>query len=684
MHIVAILLALLFADVPAAPLPASPASSEATSGEAAEPAIAETIVVTATRSERAVSELPVTTAVVTEQQIGSAPVRSVDDLLRSVPGVTPSVISSSGSTPNNQRFSMHGLGGNRALVLVDGVPLHDPYSGIVQWQYVPLQRLRQIEVVRGANASLFGNYALGGTVNLITRPVEDNDLALDLSYGSWDTYRGAFTFDALVNRALSLRVTHDQSDTGGYPRVPDPGPIDIDAWVENTITSVRAELRPSERTNGFVNASSAQLDASQGTPLSFSKRDITAFSGGYNQAVGTAGLVSLNAYTQDQEEHLVNSSIASDRSSETLTQDGTIASTGSGGSLVWTTQRPGAFPLLSVGADVQQLETTEDRDVFDRTGAVTQQVVVGGRQQFAGVFAQASWQPVDRLELLGSARFDWFNNEDGFEQIVGGESTVYPDKSSSEFDPRISARYALGARSAIRAAVYRGFSAPTLRDLYRSNQSGRSIILGNPELESETLEGGDMSLEWANGTARFEVNLYRSTIDDLKSLVLIPGTGNVYQYRNLGTSRSQGVEVTADLRLSRRWELYGSYTFADAVITSDPAGGLEGNRVAEVPRHAGALALRFTGEKGASGEIRGRAVGDSYGDASNLALSPAHQVLDLAYARPVRPGLELYVLAENVFDEEYYLALTATSFRSGLPRTITAGVRLDRFRWRSN
>ncbi len=687
MDVCAFLLALCFSNAP----PLSPVAIAPSSGTSADapsaletPVVSETVVVTATRSERAVSELPVTTAVVDEQEIESAPVHGVDDLLRGMPGITPSIISSSGATPSNQRFSMHGLGGNRALVLVDGMPLHDPYSGIVRWQAVPLQRLRQIEVVRGANASLFGNYALGGTVNLITESIDENDLSLDLSYGSRDSYRGAFTFDARVNPMVSLRVSHDQYESDGFGRVPNAGPVDVDAWVDNEVTSARAELRPSERGSGFVSASLAQIDNSEGTALSYSKRDLLTLSGGFNQIVGATGLVSMNAYSQDQDDHLVQSSIASDRASEFHSQDSDIASTGSGGSVVFTTQGPGSFPLLTLGADLQRLDTNEDRLVFNRSGAVTQRVVVGGRQQFAGLFAQASWKPIDRLEVLGSARIDWFRSDEGYEEVIGRTPTIYPSKSSREFDPRVSVRYALGARSAIRAAVYRGFSAPTLRELYRNNEAGRSVILGNPNLESETLEGGDVSWEWANGTARFEVNLYRSDIEGLKSLVLVAGTPNVFQYRNLGSSQSQGVELTADLRLSRRWELYGGYTFADSTITSDPAGNLEGNWVAEIPRHSGVLALRFTGADGSRGEIRGRAVGKSYGDATNLAESPAHEIVDLSYSRPIRSGLDVYVLVENVFDEEHYLALSTSALRTGLPRTVGAGVRLDRFRWRSN
>ncbi|HEX8617957.1 MAG TPA: TonB-dependent receptor, partial [Thermoanaerobaculia bacterium] len=264
--------------------------------------------------------------------------------------------------------------------------------------------------------------------------------------------------------------------------------------------------------------------------------------------------------------------------------------------------------------------------------------------------------------------------------IIGGASTAYPATSSTQFDPRLSARYALTERSAVRASVYRAFNAPTLRDLYRNNQSGSSTILGNPYLQPETLVGGEAGIEWANGNSRVELNLYRSTIDGMQSRFALRGSPNLFQIMNLGTARSQGVEAAGDMRLSRRWAVNAGYTYAHSVVTSDPTPSLVGKWIAEVPRHSGSLSVRFRGDGGTTGEIRGRVVGRSYGDVSNLAVAPAHRIVDFSFSQPLRSCTNVYVLVENAFDEEYYQPLAVNSFRSGLPRTVTAGVRIDAFR----
>jgi outer membrane receptor protein involved in Fe transport len=677
-------LAFLLFSVTVSPSPAAPAavaSEQTSTTDESQPAVAETILVTATRSERAVSELPVSATVISEEQIRATPARSIDDLLRDIPGVHLSLISGSGSTPNNQRISMHGLGGSRALVLLDGIPLHDPYSGIVQWQKVPIESVRQVEVVRGGNASLFGNFALGGTINLITRPVDQSGAQADLSIGTGSTQRAAFTIDHVFSPKVAVRVSHNHNDSDGFVRVPEAGPIDIAAWIDSAITAARTDLHFSDRTSAFVNASVSQIDISQGTPATYSKRDIVATSGGLHRGFGSSALLSANAFYQRQSERLVNSTILGQRVSEFISQDGTIPSTTAGASLEWSLQRRGALAFLSFGADIREVEASEDRVSFNRSGAVTQRNRVGGRQRFAGFYAQASWQPTDRVEVLGSARIDSFHNENGSDVIVGGAITAYPDTSSTQLDPRLSIRYGIGARSAVRGSIYRAFNAPTLRDLYRNNQTGNSIVLGNPFLQPETLVGGEIGWEWARDNAHVEINLYRSTVTGLQSRAPVPGQPpNVFRNLNLGKSRSQGVEVIGDLRISRRWSIHTGYTFADSTIIEDPSPDLLGKMVPEVPRHIGSMSVRFRGDRGTSADLRGRVVSRSYGEAANLALSPAHRVVDFSVSQALRPWVDVYAMVENAFDESYYLALAPTSFRSGLPRTITGGVRLRGFR----
>jgi outer membrane receptor protein involved in Fe transport len=87
--------------------------------------------------------------------------------------------------------------------------------------------------------------------------------------------------------------------------------------------------------------------------------------------------------------------------------------------------------------------------------------------------------------------------------------------------------------------------------------------------------------------------------------------------------------------------------------------------------------VRFRGDRGTSVDVRGRVLSRSYGEAANVAIAPAHRVVDLSLSQTLRSWIDAYVIVENAFDERYALALAVNSFRLGLPRTITAGIRVN-------
>ena len=138
-----------------------------------DPTRLEPVVVTVTRTEQRAGEAAADVTVLTREDISLSPSLTLDDLLRQVPGFSLFRRSSSLVThPTTQGLSLRGIGPSgtsRALVLVDGIPVNDAFGGWVYWDRIPLQGIEQIEVVRGGGSSMWGNYAIGGVVQVLTR-----------------------------------------------------------------------------------------------------------------------------------------------------------------------------------------------------------------------------------------------------------------------------------------------------------------------------------------------------------------------------------------------------------------------------------------------------------------------------------------------------------------------------------
>jgi outer membrane cobalamin receptor len=151
----------------------------------------EPVVVSAGRVEQALQDVPANVTVLNREDIERSAARTLDDLLRQIPGFSLFRRSSSlVAHPTTQGVSLRGIGPSgvsRTLVLLDGVPLNDPFGGWVYWSKVPLESIEPLEVVRGGGSALYGNYALGGVINIVTRKPQASGIQGKLDGGTRDT-----------------------------------------------------------------------------------------------------------------------------------------------------------------------------------------------------------------------------------------------------------------------------------------------------------------------------------------------------------------------------------------------------------------------------------------------------------------------------------------------------------------
>ncbi|MEO1085186.1 MAG: TonB-dependent receptor plug domain-containing protein, partial [Acidobacteriota bacterium] len=147
----------------------SSAEADDKTEETVEQTFLDEVTVTATRSERALRDTPGQIDVVDQQEIEERGYTGLDDLVRYTPGVDvegdPTRLGTSG-------FTIRGIGGNRVLTEIDGVPSAEQFDfgpfNIFQFA-LDVDTLESVEVVRSAGSALYGSDALGGVVSLTTR-----------------------------------------------------------------------------------------------------------------------------------------------------------------------------------------------------------------------------------------------------------------------------------------------------------------------------------------------------------------------------------------------------------------------------------------------------------------------------------------------------------------------------------
>ncbi|HEY1848934.1 MAG TPA: Plug domain-containing protein, partial [Opitutaceae bacterium] len=135
-------------------------------------AVMDPVVATATRDPERESDLPYSVDVIGADSFVDSPSQTADDALRGYAGFSLFRRNDSmTANPTTQGVSLRGLGpsgASRSLVLLDGVPLNDPFGGWVPWSLVPVDSLAGAEIVPGGGASAWGNASLAGVIQLFS------------------------------------------------------------------------------------------------------------------------------------------------------------------------------------------------------------------------------------------------------------------------------------------------------------------------------------------------------------------------------------------------------------------------------------------------------------------------------------------------------------------------------------
>ena len=131
------------------------------------PPASESIVVTATDTPEEEKEVGSAVTVVTRQEIEKHEAVVVSDVLRSVPGLD---VVQSGTPGSVTSLFTRGTNSTQTLVLVDGVRMNSPYFGGYDWSAMTTENIDRIEIARGPFSAVYGSDAIGGVVQIFTRP----------------------------------------------------------------------------------------------------------------------------------------------------------------------------------------------------------------------------------------------------------------------------------------------------------------------------------------------------------------------------------------------------------------------------------------------------------------------------------------------------------------------------------
>ncbi|PKP64610.1 MAG: TonB-dependent receptor, partial [Alphaproteobacteria bacterium HGW-Alphaproteobacteria-9] len=632
---------------------AVPLAAQADDGLSEEPR--PEIIVTGRGLDPALSTSIYATTTLERDVIIASPSGRIEDVLRGVAGFQQFRRSDSrSSNPSAQGVTLRALGGNatsRALVLLDGVPIADPFFGFVPLSAIAPETLGAIRVTRGGGSGPFGAGALAGTIELEsadpgragpllasaainTRAESEVSGVLTqrlgrgfaVASGRWDRGQGFFTTPADQRIPATARAAFDSWNAAVRAVAPLTDTVELQARV--------AAFRDS-RTLRFEGADST----SEGEEASL-------------RIVGR-GAWQFDALAYVQARDFTNVVISSTRFTPTLDQRAT-PSTGVGGKFELRPPLAEAHDIR-IGADYRRADGELQEDAISAfTGLVTERRRAGGATANLGLFVEDDWQ-IGPLLVNGGLRADRTSITGGFFRAVDSAGVPVnaisaPDRSDWAASWRAGALFYATRRLDIRAAAYTGLRLPTLNELYRPFVVFPVVTQANAALENERLEGFEVGLDWQPINALvLSLTAFDNEVENAIANVTI--APNLRRRENLPAITARGVEASLAAKFGAV-SIDGSLAWTDAEVRGEGASlDLDGKRPAQTPEFAASVTLGWQPAPGwrVAGTLR-HVAAQFEDDREADRLAPA-TTLDAFLTAPLAGALSIVVRAENLTDE---------------------------------
>jgi vitamin B12 transporter len=600
------------------------------------------VVVTATRLETPNENVASSVTVITAREIEASGVKSVSEILNTVPGLD---VFRLGGVGQQSSVLMRGADPAHLPVLVDGFAVNDPGSpkGTFNWAHMMVENIERIEVLRGPQSTLYGSDAMAGVINIITKRGEGAlGATLELEAGSFETKSGRLVIDGGDDLTYSLALSATDSEgisaaeekdgnteKDGYRNLSISGRMDVPVGIGGEL-SVTARMLDSESDldeingNTFLFADDPNSKIEESQLFTGARLLLDLLGGRLEQSFGVSMADYERTYRNPPDASNPNDDLEKDDGVTIIANLQSTFDLGKGG-------------LLTAGLDLEEDRVQSQADFSGFPINVDQHEV-----SRAGVYLQEQISLGESVSLIAGGRLD---DHDGFDD---------------QFTYRVGTSIRMDGGWRVRGTLATGFKAPTIYQLYNSSS-------GNPNLDAETSQGWDVGLE--------------KGFDPLKGTVGVTWFGNSFEdlidfsgftYFNVQEARTAGMEAFAELRPAEVLIVRLGYTVLD---TEDVTTGED---LIRRPKKKMTLSANYRfGEIGHL-NLNGIFVGDrtdkdfSTWPAATVTLD-SYTLINLAGSVALSDRFELTGRVENLLDEEYQEV-----FGYGTPgRSAYFGIRAD-------
>jgi outer membrane receptor for ferrienterochelin and colicins len=526
----------------------------------------DSVVVTATRTERKLSNLTVPVTIINAKTIQQNGALRLTDILKEQTGLN--LTSGFGAG-----VQLQGLNPDYTIILINGEPLVGRTAGVLDLNRIALGNIKKIEIVKGPSSSLYGSEAMAGVINIITDAAFGAPLSMGIRYGTYNT------LDANLDTKLSTQKIQYQGfynlyQTDGYSIRPNSNSR-VTTPIDRYATTQQLKLNLSNKTNLVFNTRFTKEQIQN--EIAVSNNGVTIYSIGKEDIKDANLSASLN--------HRFSNQLKTSLRAYATTYDA-----------VQNLLTINGLPYRDVlNHNFKRFENQTDWDLHKNlqavfgVGAVWEGVKssrydsesVRKQNDIQYAFTQWEWKPIEKFTFIGGLRFD------------------RNSQFASAMSPKVSMLYKLNTKHQFKLSIGQGFKAPDFRQLFldfTNAAAGSYSVFGSAQaqqviarldalgqignlfpsyyqlkaLKPEYSNGVHFTWDWkVNARTNLSTQFFRN---DIKNLIESQQVGTyisgaqIYSYLNIGRAFTTGFEVEGQHQLNEKWTLSGGYQY---LVTGD-------------------------------------------------------------------------------------------------------------------
>ncbi len=463
------------------------------------------MVVTATRTDVAKNQLSAATTVYTRKDIERLQVQTLPDLLKGTSGID---MTQQGGYGKIASVFMRGTNPDQLLVLIDGIKAGSVTAGTTAFEFIPIDQIERVEIIKGPQSSLYGSEAMGGVIQIFTRKgntLDKPSVVVDAGGGSYDTYRAAGTVSGKWKNNWYTLGSSGFGSHGFNARQPIPGPYGFDQPDNDGYDNAAVNARLGHRFDNNAEVEAFFMRTQGHTDYDGNYQDKTDF---VNQVVGTTASMDI-----------IDNWRSTLRLGQSRDDNDQFAPDGAFSSKFNSTRWNASWLNQLTLSDENQLILGSDYrlDEVDSTEKYTE-----NSRYDVGVFTELHSQLWDEHFMNASVRYD---NNEAFGDAVTGN---------------IGWRYNWDYGISLLANFGNAFKAPSFNDLYFPNY-------GNPNLKPEESTSVETGLAGNHDWVQWEIRAYHTNIDNLITPTMNPVTFE-FSAENIGKAQIDGIETEINVQ----------------------------------------------------------------------------------------------------------------------------------------